>query len=281
MFGWFSNSSTRRYITLMGALFDHIEVARDNNRFIKVPITFANKERFVEKLNTINNSSDGDETIAKIETILPRMCLSIIDVNYNPLFKTNITNREMMTRLGERPVTTSQFNPVPFKYMFELGVYTRNEDDMFQIIEQILPYFQPNFACKTTELHTNDITIDRDIQITLQSISIDENPDSDRFTRRRCEWSIIFELDGWMYPPVKDINNEIKTVYVDLFANTKRLAPEGNFESIDVGTCPDSLVTRDDWNGKVKYGYSDNTNIPSGDTQSGPRGIISGCNEDT
>lgn len=280
MFGPQYNSSTRRYITLMGALFNHVEVAR-KDRHIKVPVTFANKENFIRKLDTINNSSDGDETYAKIETILPRMCLSIIDVNYNPLFKTNITNREMMSRPGVRPVTTSQFNPVPFKYMFELGIYARHEDDVFQIIEQILPYFQPHFACKMTELHTNEIKIDRDIIVTLQSISIDESADSDRFSRRRIEWSIIFELDGWMYPPMKDISNEIKTIYLDFFANTNELKPEGNFESVDVSTCPDPDVSLDEWNGKAKYGYSSDMPIPSGDIPSGPRGVVSGCGEDT
>lgn len=282
MFGYFYNSSLRRYITMMGALFNHVAVARTRDGVVstqKVPISYGSKEHFVQKLNTITDSSDGDNTVAKVETILPRMNLNLIDMNYNPIFKTNITNREMMSR-GGRPVTTSQFNPVPFKMMFELSVFTRHEDDVFQIIEQILPYFQPNFSCKITELHSNDIKIDRDIQITVQSLMIDEEVEGDRFSRRRIEWSIMFEVDGYLYPPVKDIAGEIKTVYVDFFANTHELEPEGNFESVDVSTCPSPDVTLDDWNGKAKYGYSSDTSIPTGDQPSGPRGITSGCTEE-
>ena len=282
MFGHFYNSSIRRYVTLMGALFNHIEVSRVNTdesvRTQKVPIVYGSKERFVAKLQKINNTADGDESLAKIETVLPRMNLSMVDINYNPIFKTNITNRKMMSTFAAgKPVSTSQFNPVPFKLMFELAIYTRHEDDMLQIVEQILPYFQPNFCCKITELHTNEIKIDRDIQITLQSVSIDEDVEGDRFGRRRLEWAIVFELDGYLYPPVKNISNEIKTIYVDFFANTHRLEPEGNFESVDVSTCPDPDVSRDEWNGKAKFGYSEGVPIPVAPQPSGVRGIPSGC----
>lgn len=281
MFGYFYNSSIRRYIVLMGALFNHIEVARQNGDKVKrqkVPITYGSKERFVQKLQTINNTSDGDNTVAKIETILPRMNLSLVDINYNPIFKTNITNRDMRSQMTlGRPVTSAQFNPVPFKLMFELAIYTRHEDDMLQIVEQILPYFQPNFSCKTTELHTNEIKIDRDIQITIQSVAIDEDVEGDRMGRRRLEWGIMFELDGFLYPPVTGISNEIRTVYVDFFANTHRLEPEGNFESVDSSPCPSPEVSRDEWNGKYKQGYSSDESIPTGEMPSGVRGIVSGC----
>lgn len=280
MFGYFYNSSIRRYVVLMGALFNHIEVKRGEGRHQKVPISFGSKERFITKLHTIHNTSDEDDSIAKVETVLPRMHLSIIDIIYNPPFKTNITNRDMKTVFHGKPVTTSQFNPVPFKFMFELGIYTRHEDDVFQIVEQILPYFQPRFNCKVTELHTNEITIDRDIPITIQSLAVDDMVDGDRFQRRTIQWSIIFELDGWMYPPAKEIHNEIKTVYVDFFANTHRLAPEGNFESVDSSTFPSPEVTREDWDGRVVFGYSSDTPIPAGDTPSGPRGSLSGIDKE-
>lgn len=284
MFGYWYNSSIRRYIVLMGALFNHIAVKRyDNNDEIfhqKVPITYGSKERFVQRLNNITNPMNENNTYAEIETILPRMNLTVVDMMYNPLFKTNITNREIRSVFGETPRTTSQFNPVPWKMIFELGIYTRHEDDMFQIVEQILPYFQPNFPCKITELHDNEIKVDRDVQITIQSLAIDEEYDGDKTSRRRIEWSIIFEVDAWFYPPLKDVNNEIKTVYVDFFANTHRLAPEGNFEGVDAGPCPDSFVERDKWNGKVQMGYSDNEPIPTGLHPQGPRGVLSGCDGD-
>lgn len=283
MFKYNYNSSLRRYTVLMGALFNNIEVARERDGVTylqKVPISNSSKENFVRKLET-RTSEDGDNTFAKVETILPRMCLTMVDVNYNPVFKTNISNREMMSRLdGIKPKTTSQFNPVPFKIMYELSIFTRHHDDMFQIVEQILPYFQPNFSCKVTELHTNEIKFDRDIQVTIQSIAIDESVEGGKTDRRRLEWSIMFELDGWLYPPVKEISNEIRTIYLDFFANKQELKPEGNFESVDISPCPSPNIPKDEWNGKKKYGYSSDTPIPSGGEESGVRGIPSGCDKE-
>ncbi|MCY0583101.1 tail sheath stabilizer and completion protein, partial [Klebsiella pneumoniae] len=86
--------------------------------------------------------------------------------------------------------------------IFELGIYTRNQDDMYQIIEQIVPYFQPHFNTTITELYDKDTSFNRDVRIVLQSFSPDEAVDGDNITRRRLEWSLMFEVNGWLYPPV-------------------------------------------------------------------------------
>ena len=232
----------RRYIVMMGDLFSHVQVMRKRDSKIelqRVPITYASKERFMQKLNAIN-SINSTGPIAKVETILPRMCLHLVDIAYNAPYKTTIQNRVVRNK-PESIETISQYNPTPVKMIFELGIYTRHQDDMFQIIEQILPYFQPHFNVKMTELHQNDIKVDRDIRVVLQSTAIDEMVDTDNLTRRRLEWSLIFEVNGWIYPPVADIEGEIRTIYLDFFANTKELAPEGSFESIDHQVDPDDI----------------------------------------
>ena len=241
IFGHFYNSSLRRYIVLMGQLFNNVSVARqrgDETKYTKVPITYASKERFAAKMNKINsNTSEYD--VAKVETILPRMNIHLVDMIYNQMFKTNVTNRRIKYSEEEGATSSAQFNPVPYKFMFELSIYTRHEDEMLQIVEQILPYFQPHFTCKIKELHTNDIVIERDIPITLQSLAMDEDVEGDRSTRRRLEWSLVFELDGWFYPPVNTLKGEIKTMYLDFEANVNELPNEGSFESVDHGIDPD------------------------------------------
>ena len=227
---------------MMGDLFSHVQVMRKRDSKIelqRVPITYASKERFMQKLNAIN-SINSTGPIAKVETILPRMCLHLVDIAYNAPYKTTIQNRVVRNK-PESIETISQYNPTPVKMIFELGIYTRHQDDMFQIIEQILPYFQPHFNVKMTELHQNDIKVDRDIRVVLQSTAIDEMVDTDNLTRRRLEWSLIFEVNGWIYPPVADIEGEIRTIYLDFFANAKELAPEGSFESIDHQVDPDDI----------------------------------------
>ena len=129
MFGYFYNSVSRRYIVLMGQLFNGVQVARERDgkvSYQKVPITYASKERFAMKLNSINSNID-EHGIARIETILPRMNLQMLDMVYNPMFKTGVNVRSQSLGAG----TVSRNNPVPYKYLFELSIATRFEDDMF------------------------------------------------------------------------------------------------------------------------------------------------------
>lgn len=271
MFGHFYNSSLRRYIVLMGDLFSHIQVARnreDGVEYIKVPISYSSKEKFMMVLDKLTNIQ-SKENVAKVETILPRINLRLVDMMYNATFKTNLLNRSKTTR---NPLGTNvdQYSPVPYKMMFELGIYTRYQDDMLQIVEQIVPYFQPHFVVNTKELYDNDVVIDRDIKIVLQSIAIDEQIDGDNITRRRLEWTIMFELNGWLYPPIKDTHGEIRTIYLDFFANEREINPEGQFESVDTEVLPHG-VDEQDWSGDLRQTYTVNTPIPTAPTPPGVR----------
>lgn len=273
MFGYWYNSSLRNYIVLMGCLFNHVQVKRvrgEQEKFIKVPITYASKEKFLASMNKLNYAY-SQENVAKTETILPRMNLSLVDLQYNAIRKTGIAVNQKMTQLRAPGKTVTQFNPAPYRFMFELGVYTRYEDDVFQIIEQILPYFQPHFNCRITELHKNDIKIDRDIKISLQSVSPDTSFEGDATTRRHIEWSLMFELQGYLYPPVNEIKGEIRTVYTDFFSNMNPLDKD-NFESVDAQVDPVDMPIQDYTGEEYIKTYANDIPIPSGDQPPKPRG---------
>lgn len=256
MFGYFYNSSIRRYIVIMGQLFNGVQVARERDGVVsynKVPITYASKERFAIKLNSITSNVD-ENNIARIEQILPRMNLTLVDLVYNQQFKTYIGTKKVSKG------SISRNNPVPYKFMFELQIATRFEDDMLQIVEQILPYFQPNFNTKITELHDTDTQIDRDVQITLQSVSMSEELEGAATERRRLQWDLVFELDGWMYPPLSNLKGEIKTIYLDFHANKIELTDKDNFESIDFEVKPDADNAT--WDGTYNTSYTENIPVP-------------------
>lgn len=258
----------------MGDLFSHIQVARnredEGTKFIKVPIVYASKEKFMMQLNKFNAVQNEGKDKAKIETILPRMNLHLVDLVYNPTFKTSQSNRVKVAYSNDSKRTVSQYSPTPVKMMFELGIYTRHQDDMFQIIEQIMPYFQPHFNTTIIELFDSEIQFKRDIKIVLQSISPDEQIDGEATMRRRLEWSIVFEVNGWIYPPVAEVKGEIRTIYLDFFANEKELASEGNFESVDSQVFPVN-VEPEDWDGTVTQTYSREIDIPVDPEPSEPR----------
>lgn len=271
MFGYWYNSSIRRYCVLMGDLFSHVQVMRKRDEkieLIKVPISFSSKERFIEKLNSVT-SVNSEGSIAKVETILPRMCLSLVDIVYNGQYKTFIGNRNIKNPKDDTSLV-SQYNPVPVKMLFELGIYTRHQDDMFQIIEQIWPYFQPHFSTKMRELFGNDIEFERNIRVVMQSLSLDNQIETDRTTRRRLETNFIFEVNGWLYPPVAEIKGEIRTIYLDLFANEKTLDHKGSFESVDTQVYP-ADVKKDDWNGDFIQTMSTGIDIPVSPQEPHPR----------
>lgn len=272
MFGHWYNSSLRRYIVLLGDLFSHIQIARWREdtglKYIKVPITYASKEKFLSQLGKWT-AIQSTENKAKIETVLPRMNLHLVDMQYNAMYKTTQLNRTKSYKTPSK--ITSQYNPTPIKMIFELGIYTRNQDDMYQIIEQIVPYFQPHFNTTITELYDKDTSFNRDVRIVLQSFSQDEAVDGDNITRRRLEWSLMFEVNGWLYPPVAEVDGEIRTIYLDFFANSKELTPEGNFESVDSEVTPRD-VQHENWDGSSKQTYSHDIPIPVNPEAPGPRG---------
>ncbi|WPJ67776.1 tail sheath stabilizer [Escherichia phage JoYop] len=271
MFGYFYNSSFRRYATLMGDLFSNIQIKRQlesGDKFIRVPITYASKEHFMMKLNKWT-SINSQEDVAKVETILPRINLHLVDFSYNAPFKTNILNQNLLQK-GATSVV-SQYNPSPIKMIYELSIFTRYEDDMFQIVEQILPYFQPHFNTTMYEQFGNDIPFKRDIKIVLMSAAIDETIDGDNLSRRRIEWSLTFEVNGWMYPPVDDAEGLIRTTYTDFHANTRDLPNgEGVFESVDNEVVPRD-IDPEDWDGTVKQTFTSNVNRPTPPEPPGPR----------
>ena len=198
-------------------------------------------------MNRINTPL-SDSTVAKVETILPRIRLNLVDMTYAPDFKTSILNRQIKTQSSTKQV--SLYNPVPYKLTFELGIYSRHESDMFNIVEQIVPYFQPNFCCNIREV-IGEHTINRDVNVNLNSVMPDEDSDGDPFTRRRLEWTMMFDLVAWIYPPSDEIKGQIKTIYLNFAANESELGDGSNIENISLEVQPEG-VSQEDWNGEIK-----------------------------
>lgn len=275
MFGHFYNSSIRNYIVLLGELLGHVQVKRvkdGKDKYIKVPISYVSKEHFIQKMTSaLSNAGDDPRKMAKVGQILPRMSMQLVDVMYDETYKTGIQNVKM--RIPGKELM-SQFNPVPYKFTFQVGIYTRFEDDMFQIIEQILPYFQPTFNCKIKELHDNEVKIDRVVPVTVTSVIMDEELEGDRFAQRRLEWTLTVEVQGWLYPAAANLKGEIRTIYINLFNDERELGRGEQFESVDFQVDPED-ANYETWDGKYIEGYGENQDIPAGSNPPKPRGELS------
>lgn len=219
MIGHFYNKSIRKYVILMQQLFSNIVVDRGPRGFHQVPITYASKEKYRAALESMVN----DPNLAKIEGVLPRISLHLVNLVYDATRATNVSNRQLQRSFNEdRPALNSQFNPVPYDFYFEMGIFTRHQDDVFQIVEQICPYFRPHFTCMIKELDENELVIDkRDIPIVLETIQPQEEFEGPGPILRRIEWTLSFKVKGWLYPATNSQFGEIRTIYLN-FNNDER-----------------------------------------------------------
>ncbi|URC15367.1 tail sheath stabilizer and completion protein [Paraglaciecola Antarctic GD virus 1] len=228
MFNHFYHGTTRQYINIFGSLFDNIIVKRADGKTIRVPLGFANKEKYIAKFNSDlfkdktglpeNDNDKNGPLMVEVETILPRMGYSMNSLQYDPQRKTNLKNKTTFKRNSDG-TRSMVMNPVPYNLSFELDVYTRYEDDILQIVEQILPFFQPHFNITIKDLvsGTDVVVNSRDISIDLESVQPEEDLEGESTQRRVLQWSFTFLLKGFYYPMIKDNVKEIKTVINNLY----------------------------------------------------------------
>lgn len=254
----------RNYTQLMGVLFSDIQVLRerqDGDRYINVPITYASKENYARKLQSRLEQANTNGQ-ANIRTILPRMSLEITDMAYDSQRRGNNVVRS--AKYNSDGKYKGFYNPVPWNITYTLSIWTRHESDAFQIVEQIIPFFDPTYTAKIKE-HVGDSVENRNVDITLSSVIPQEDIMGAPEEQRRIEWSIIFILKGYIYPPEIDFDGVIKRVYLDFYGNTVNESDKGNFESYDIESC-------DDQNSASKKSMSENEEIPTDSTIRGQGG---------
>lgn len=209
----FYNKSIRKYVVLMGTLFNQVSIKRPNrDTTMVVPISYQSKEKFVAYLQNMN-SVGSDPNQPELQTILPRMSFYLRRMKYAPRRKVN-TLQYSLNVIDENGVKTTQkqLSPVPYDFEFEVCIYTRYEDDMLQIVEQILPYFQPHFNAKIKE-HSVSGVVDRDVPINMVEVEPEEEMIglmSD--DRRHVVWNLAFVLEGWLYPQISEASVIKKTI---------------------------------------------------------------------
>lgn len=195
MFTQFYNESIRKTVVAFGAMFDEIFVVRRNsdgstNRRFLVPITYAQKEKFIRMLDELPNTKESDNAAA-IANILPRIGFSISSMNYDSARKRNTVYKKYKTSSTAKTYDT-QFAEVPYTIGFSLAVATRTMDDALQILEQITAYFTPEF---TVTLNFTDINAKVDVPFVLNSVT----PEIDYLGDTSEQRSIIFNLDFTAY----------------------------------------------------------------------------------
>jgi len=217
MFTQFYNESIRRIVIGFGSLFNDIRVVRKNadgttKETIRIPLSYGPKEKFIRRIKETSSISDDSKVIT-----LPQIGFDITGIVYDPARKTNkLRKRKADTTDG---LTYSyNYNEVPYNITFGLYAFTRNHDDNLQIIEQILPYFTPEFI---VSLKINSINDKIDVPITLNGVSTIEEYEGDFDTRRNITSSLDFTAKTYVYGPAKT-GKIILQSEVDIFGDSDK-----------------------------------------------------------
>jgi len=215
----FYHETIRKVVIAFGTMFNDIHLVRkDNdgtiNQSMKVPLAYGPRQKFLVRL-----AEDPDLT-KQVAVTLPRIGFEINGLSYDATRKLNRVQKFKKTKSSTK--LDIQYMPVPYNLEFELYILSKNSDDALQIVEQILPYFQPDYT-----LAINDIASmhgSRDVPIVLNSISYEDDYEGDFTSRRSIIYTLSFTAKFYLYGPVTS-QGVIKTVQVDQFADLPDNSP--------------------------------------------------------
>ena len=210
----FYHQTIRKYVVLFGTLFNDLNIEKkDSSGNVvsrqKVPIAYGPKQKF---LTRIRQDPNIDRQVA---IQLPRMGFEMTSLTYDPIRKLNSVGKIMGRALPTEGQGTlrKMFNPVPYNMDFQLFVFVDNAEDGTQILEQILPFFTPDF--NVTINAVSDLGIKLDVPISFNSASLEDTFDGEFTARRTLIWTLDFFMKGFLYPDIKGGGKIIKSVQVD------------------------------------------------------------------
>ena len=180
MFGQYYHGAIRKYVIAFGNLFNDIIIQRldlNGNRIqsILVPLAYGPKEKWLVRLVQDPNL-DADVAIT-----LPSMGFEITSMNYSPTRKLSSTLKNIRLKSTDFNRVDTQFIPVPYDLDFQLSIFVKNADDGAQIIEQILPFFRPEFTTQVNLIPEMKIVVDT--PIVLNGVTIEDTYEGDFDTR--------------------------------------------------------------------------------------------------
>ena len=217
MFGtYFYHEKIRKSVSIFGRLFNNIYVIRKNSsggvlNQLKVPLAYAPRQKYLERIR--QNEDLYNDT--KVALKLPRMSFEITSFTYD--------NTRQLTKLSNFKTFGSNkqqrqkfYSPVPYNINFQLNIYAKNQDDALQVVEQILPTFNPQYTLTIKPFPTEYPDFKEDIPIVIQSLSFSDDFDGAMESRRTIIYTLDFEMKVSFYGAVTE-GDVIRTSIAKLF----------------------------------------------------------------
>ncbi len=240
----FYNRTIRKMVIAMGTVLNDIELVRytkdgttAKERF-KVPLSYGAKEKYYTRLTT------DPDLVRSLNIVVPRISFELTGMSYD-------SSRKLLSTYQNSKVTSTtdiktQYNPVPYDFSFSASVYVRNTEDETQIIEQIVPFFTPDFTVTANLIPA--LGLKYDLPIILNSVTNEVDYEGDFSTTRLIIWNLDFTVKGYLFPPVKSDSKIIHS------ANTNILDTiSANVRYASIVTQPDPLNAQPD----DEFGFSE------------------------
>ena len=245
MFGThFYNEGLRKLTIAFGQLFNNIIIQNTSStgavtKRIRVPLAYAPKEKFLVRLEQQANLQEDRE----VAVTLPRLGFEITGLQYDASRKINKMQKLRRVKTGEEGKKLNyNFAPVPYNISFSLYSFTATAENGLQIIEQILPFFQPEYTVTMNVIPELDIK--RDIPIVLNGVNYEDTYNGEFTQRRAVIYTLSFTAKTYLYGPMTN-QGVIKTVQADLGADTE--APLARDERIVITPNPTTADSDDDF----------------------------------
>jgi hypothetical protein len=206
----------RKTIIAFGTLFNQIHIRHtdqggNNISDMRVPIAYGPRQKFLARIQ------QQPELNKATQISLPRMSFEMTSIQYDPTRKSSVVQTFKTCDVNGN--VKKVFMPVPYNIGFELNILTKLNDDALQIIEQILPYFQPGF--NVTIDMVESIGEKRDVPMVLESINFQDDYEGDFSTRRALIYTLTFTAKTYLFGPVADSTDGlIRKIQVDMYTNT-------------------------------------------------------------
>jgi len=257
----FYNRTIRKVVVAFGTMFNDIQLIRYTKdgstakEVFKVPLSYGPKEKYLTRITSDPNLTKS------VNTIVPRMSFDLMSLSYD-------SSRKQMTTLQNFGFSSgtfaSQYAPVPYNFEFSLSLYVRNHEDGTQILEQILPFFTPDFT--VTVDFIGDMDQKYDMPVILNSVTPQIDYEGDMMNTRIIMWDLSFTAKGYIWPRVNkdDDAGLIKQANTNIYSDATNLDAQKVYVNYAAGTGvyttgEDVTVEARGITGKVVY-FSNTTN---------------------
>jgi len=217
MFGThFYHEKIRKSVSIFGRLFNNIYVVRKNSaggvlNQLKVPLAYAPRMKYLERIRQQPDLDTDTKTAIK----LPRMSFEITSFTYDNTRQ--LTKVSTFKTLGQTTAQRTKFySPVPYNINFDLNVYAKSQDDALQIVEQIIPTFNPQYTLTIKPFPDDYPDFKEDIPIIIQGLTFSDDFEGQQEARRTIIYTLSFEMKVSFYGPIAN-SDIIRKSVADLF----------------------------------------------------------------